>query len=682
MPPASPSPSVTWRSVLIGLIGVVFICGVTPYNDFAMENTFLVGNFLPIGLLMILLVLVLAVNVPLRRLLPAKALRRGELATIVLMVLVGCAVPSSGLMRYLPGSLVGTYIGAAERPVEWGPPVDAAKMPEWLLPTVDGASAAEKGYQPVFTEYRARSPDGRVPWAAWVRPAVTWGVLIALLWGLLLCLSLIVRTQWAENERLTFPLATIYGSLIETPEPGRLLAPLFRSRGFWTAAGVVFFIRSLNALHAYDSNFPLIPLGYDWRDLLSDAPWSFTSVMLKTADLSFSMIGIAFFIQTKTAFSLWAFFALWQGAEMVFGTLQIPFTEPMKQDQTIGAVAMFALVTLYLGRRHWWLVIRQMIGRHRVNDSAGTYLPYGVTGWLAVACFFGILVWLRAAGVGFAAGSVITIVVVLIFMVVARVLADTGLMFVQINYPLFRSFYYPVLVLDPPRYTTPTNFLFAGWFTELFHDTRELLVGMFQTGIRVTDQSLDRPRRRTGVALMACVVLSLGVGYVTSWASMLKVEYTFAQTTSVDARTPNNYGVEDAPRANILSPMAAYQSRSIGQESKSPLASPLLQVGFGAVVVGVCSALRVLLSWWPLHPVGFVVLYSFATQKIWFSIFVGWVLKVAVVRIGGASLLKAGRPVFTGLILGESFAAAFWLLVNVVLHLRGLEYKPMMFLPG
>ena len=303
LPPDPPLPAVTLRSVLIGLAGVCFICGLAAYNDFAMENTLLIGNFLPIGLLLIALFLIIVVNAPLHRFAPRKALRQSELAVVLLMVLVSCAVPSSGLMRYLPSSLTGVYIGAAERRADWGPAVDAAKVPNWLLPKVDGATAAEKGYQDVFTYFRYRAPDGRVPWAAWVRPVLTWGILIAFLWGLIISLSLIVRKQWTENERLSFPLATVYQSLIEPPAPGRSFNTLMRGPGFWIAAGCVFGIHSLNALNRYDPSWPNVPLTYDFQDILVDPPWAFTGWGLKTATVYFSMIGISFFMQTKTALS-------------------------------------------------------------------------------------------------------------------------------------------------------------------------------------------------------------------------------------------------------------------------------------------------------------------------------------------------------------------------------------------
>src|ERR1051325_5789614 len=46
---------VNLRSVLLGLLGVIFICTLTPYNDWAVNNTYLVGNYLPVGLLLFFL---------------------------------------------------------------------------------------------------------------------------------------------------------------------------------------------------------------------------------------------------------------------------------------------------------------------------------------------------------------------------------------------------------------------------------------------------------------------------------------------------------------------------------------------------------------------------------------------------------------------------------------------------
>src|ERR1700743_1069059 len=90
---------ITWRSGLLGLFGVTLICGLTPYNDYALNNTFLVGNNLPIGVVMFSFLFVLLVNAPLHRWWPAHALTAGELSVALSMTLVSCTMPSSGLMR-------------------------------------------------------------------------------------------------------------------------------------------------------------------------------------------------------------------------------------------------------------------------------------------------------------------------------------------------------------------------------------------------------------------------------------------------------------------------------------------------------------------------------------------------------------------------------------------------------
>src|SRR5436305_15219981 len=99
---ASPPAAITFRSLLLGLLGVTLICGLTPYNDYALNNTFLIGNNLPLGVVMVTFLFIVFVNAPLWRFFPNRAFSAGELTVAFSMTLVSCALPSSGLMRYFP----------------------------------------------------------------------------------------------------------------------------------------------------------------------------------------------------------------------------------------------------------------------------------------------------------------------------------------------------------------------------------------------------------------------------------------------------------------------------------------------------------------------------------------------------------------------------------------------------
>ena len=52
-----------------------------------------------------------------------------------------------------------------------------------------------------------------------------------------------------------------------------------------------------------------------------------------------------------------------------------------------------------------------------------------------------------------------------------------------------------------------------------------------------------------------------------------------------------------------------------------------------------------------------------------------------ILRLGGARMLRASYPAFTGLILGEAAAAAFWLVVSLILVGAGMNYHAVQLLP-
>jgi hypothetical protein len=68
--------------------------------------------------------------------------------------------------------------------------------------------------------------------------------------------------------------------------------------------------------------------------------------------------------------------------------------------------------------------------------------------------------------------------------------------------------------------------------------------------------------------------------------------------------------------------------------------------------------MRARFLWWPFHPAGYLVAGSFGLFRLWFPIFLSWLLKVLILRYGGLRGYRLALPFFIGLVLGE-FATGF-----------------------
>jgi len=88
--------------------------------------------------------------------------------------------------------------------------------------------------------------------------------------------------------------------------------------------------------------------------------------------------------------------------------------------------------------------------------------------------------------------------------------------------------------------------------------------------------------------------------------------------------------------------------------------------GVGAVVTLLLSYMRVRFSWWPFHPLGYAMGPSWPMIQLWFSILVGWLTKVLILRYGGMRGFVRARPFFLGLVLGEFTVAGLWLLIDAL----------------
>lgn len=679
---------VNFRSVLLGLFGVIALNAITPFNNHALNNGCLIRSYLPMGLVLFLMLFVLLVNGPLHRFAPRYAFSPSELAVVIGMILVGCALPSSGLMRYLPGHLTSIFHHAAQRP-EFADLLRRVNPPDWLFPTFPSSDPVQRGNDPIVQQYVGRAFTDTdtfaahfmaVPWRAWLRPAIAWGILLVGLFGSILTSMIILRRQWVENERLQFPLVTVYMSLIEAPPPGRMLNTLFRNYLFWIGFSVIAFIKLFNGLGVYfPRNVPEIPLSFDLSRIMTEEPWRYCQSEFMSQRIFFTIAGLAVFMQTRTAFSLWFVFVLVQVARMAAGMRQTDITEPMAQDQMFGSVVVFVGIVLYIARHHLLAVLRQMFGAGRRDDPRGRYLPYGLAGWAWVGCQLLLIGWLMAAGTTLIGALVIIGILLMLHVALARIVADTGMIYPSLPVPLAHPYDVAAVTIPALPHTTPGSYLFARVFSGIFAaDMRQTLPPFAQHALVVADHTgctgagTGAAGWRKGIRVVAVLVLALAIAYVVSGVAMLYVEYRYASTLDRSNRAPLNYWTgNNLVPDTVLGPSVRYTVTGIQPVRHSRL----LHIGIGAGITGALGALRLTVTNWPLHPVGFLLCYTYGLWVSWFSIFLGWLAKTLLINFGGARMFSRAQPLFLGVICADVAISAFWSLASIALWSTGFEFR-------
>ena len=457
---------------------------------------------------------------------------------------------------------------------------------------------------------------------------------------------------------------------------------MFSSRGFWIAFGAVFLVHLNNGLNLYDGQlFPRVPLGYALHTIFANPPLSYLEPLVKEQTVFFTVIGLSFFVGLRVSFSLWSIFLLSQIVRMGLGSYNAQVTYGMETDQQLGATLSLAAVTLWVARGHLAGVFRQMLApltTPRDDDPTGRYLPYRLAGWGVVLGVIGQIAWLWMAGMSVAGAIVLVLMLLTMYLVLARTVAETGLPYVMLP-TLFDRPWAWAGGSDFAQTTLKTHF-FNNFLHGLFtYDTREALPPYAIHALRVADGTNIGEDRGQGRGFVACLVLALAVGFVVSGASYLACDYAYQATLDADAESPiNAWGASRMPAEVALGSTRDWLPPKAGP---SDLHSGPLHFGFGAAVTAVMGVLRLRLQWWPFYPVGFLLVYTWGLKVIWFSIFLGWLTKALVLRLGGPRLLRSATPVFLGLVLGEAAAAAFWLMVTLVRLSMGLEYHAVQLLP-
>lgn len=655
-------------AVALGLLGGFFIWVTTPYVDVVINCNAnaadLCDGYLPKGAMFVLLVAVLALNPLLIRRFPRLALNKRQIALVLGLALVSSSVPGDGLLRRLPYQLVGVPF-TANMDKQKAEAYRKLHLPPSLFP-----SRIEYGLDPLECRYfiqelppaDARNPTGPkapLPWRAWLGPALAWGTFFGFAWALMIGMAQIVVPQWQRNERLPFPLLALQDTLIQSPGEGRCVAPIFRNRLFWLTAGTVLVLTALDRIQPYlPGVIPSIPLSWDLSRCFTEVPLTYLPAHIKGNSLFFIVIGVAFVMPARISFSLWFFVLAYAGYRMVGTAYFPPFDARTIEHQQTGAMLALTVAVLWLGRKQWAKVF-SLLWRRAADEEERMLRRAAVLFLVGGAGMAGWLIW-----AGMSPGWALLFVagVFMISLIIARVVAETGMPNIRLPSP------------EGLMAFAPTTWLSAGtlYFWPLlgqFFAAGSIANPAALGSHAIAIDSENTPRERSRAAtIFLCVLL---VSLMACGAVHLYGNYHHSVT--MDGReTPLNpfwfnYLNWSLPRIHDL------------ESGGRPIPTTDLQLGhvaFGAGLAGLLEWASLSFPTWGLHPLGMLVSESWDISRCWASLFIGWLLKILILRYGGSGLYRAAMPAFIGLIVGDVIHLVFWGLLPAVLVFTAPQWLP------
>ena len=184
------------------------------------------------------LAVLLGLNGLLKRWAPVAAFTPREMLLSYIMVTMVSTISGHAMMAIFMGTLAHPFWFAS--PENQYVELFARLIPQWL--TVTDPLLLTGYFDGESSLYAGRHMR------AWLVPVAFWSLFITAVYGSLLCVGLILRRQWAEREKLSFPLTHL-------PLQMTTNGTFWRSRALWIGIGIAGSVR-LRACTIYSRSCP------------------------------------------------------------------------------------------------------------------------------------------------------------------------------------------------------------------------------------------------------------------------------------------------------------------------------------------------------------------------------------------------------------------------------------------
>ena len=303
----------------------------------------------------------------LRKLLKRAAPTSRELAMTYIMVSVATALAGHDIVRQLVPMIANAgWFATPEN--EWAD-IFFRFLPTWLTITdrkiLQGYFEGDDSFwQPRYME-------------AWLWPIIAWSFLVIVLLFIMLCINIIIRKQWIDHEKLSYPLTTLPVELLGNT------SSLFRNKLIWLGFGIAFGLEIMAGLNYL---FPVIPsLKIKYRLFFEDRPWNAMG-RLPIYVYPFA-IGLGYLMPLDLALSFWGFYLFWGLQRVVFSATGWTTAIGYQTEQRTGAWIGIGLLALITSRREILRVLGNVFS-FRSKDGLYQLAVYGLIIGLAIVLVF------------------------------------------------------------------------------------------------------------------------------------------------------------------------------------------------------------------------------------------------------------------------------------------------------
>lgn len=638
------------RAMILGSVMSLVINTVLTYALLVKGTVDWPGDFITAGAIFLLFLLVVFLNTPLKLLKKEWALSAQELVFIYIMMIVASAIPTSGVTAQLIPFLSGVFYYATLEN-NWSELIHPY-MKTWLAPQDPLA---------ITCFYEGLPKGANIPWQAWTIPLLAWGSFMVALYLMMISMMVLIHRQWENNERLVYPLVQLPMDMVQEDSKGSPINPFLKNPLTWLGFAIPFVLLSTQGLNFYFPFIPAIKL-YTYLPIfhgLQGVGYSQDNLFIY---LRFTIIGLTYFLSLEVSFSLW-FFYLFNYLQLgIFNRIGY-YIEGIQElhtegsiataHQGMGAMIALVLVGVWTARKHLGQVFLEVFTKRSRIDDSEEMVPYRTAVWILIGASLYAALWLNRAGLPLPVALVLLFVAFAVFIGLTRIVAEGGIGYGRAQMTP-QAFTLHVFGTGP---IGPEGLVNLGMAYGWAGDIRTSVMTSTANGLKLADMTKSRKPPLFWAMLLAVLVglfgsawLVITIAYTYGGINLHYWFYGYMCRWAFSDVVANQ--LNPVPAWNILGPRGMFTA-------------------IGAGTMFILMYLRHRFLWWPVHYIGFPIGGTYVMFFAWFSMLLGWLLKLVILKYGGTKLYRTLRPFFLGMVLGQIGCAGFWMLVDFITGMRG-----------